>query len=189
MTESIEHLSMRVARQRYFQENGFGEDGGYQKKVVWVEMGPLRLPVPNSPSRVYAVRYHDMHHVLTGYATDWRGEFEISAWEIGAGCADAWFAWGINLGGLMGGLLTIPRRTAKAFYRGRRSCSLYAYEHDAIIDAPVAALRARTNVASSSSPPTARDRIALVAWALLGLAPVGITLGALAAGLTRWAGL
>ncbi|AUX38490.1 uncharacterized protein SOCE836_107340 [Sorangium cellulosum] len=29
-----------------------------------------------------------MHHVPTGYDTSTTGEFEISAWELGAGCKD-----------------------------------------------------------------------------------------------------
>ena len=51
------------------------------------------MPFPNTPSRKRAVRYHDLHHALTGYATDLTGEFEISAWEIGSGCADHVAAW------------------------------------------------------------------------------------------------
>jgi hypothetical protein len=71
-------FTMKDARYAYYMANGFGEDGGDSKSIVWVDFGPLRFPVPNTESRKYAVRYHDFHHVLTGYHTDWQGEFEIS---------------------------------------------------------------------------------------------------------------
>jgi NADPH:quinone reductase-like Zn-dependent oxidoreductase len=32
------------------------------------------------------VKLHDIHHVLTGYDTTWRGKAEIGAWEIASGC-------------------------------------------------------------------------------------------------------
>ena len=41
--------------------------------------GPVRFAFPNTAGRVRAVRYHDLHHVVTGYATDWTGEAEIGA--------------------------------------------------------------------------------------------------------------
>jgi hypothetical protein len=76
------------ARDDYFRVNGFGANGGYDDAWVDFKLGPIPMPFPNTPSRKRAVRFHDLHHALTGYATDVRGEFEISAWEIGSGCAE-----------------------------------------------------------------------------------------------------
>src|SRR5689334_975997 len=73
-------LTMRAARRLYFDANGFGE-GGYDAKWVTVKMGPIPFAFPNSPERVRSVRLHDLHHVVTDYATDWTGEAEIGAWE------------------------------------------------------------------------------------------------------------
>jgi hypothetical protein len=42
-------------------------------------VGPLAFKIPNTPSRKRAVRYHDLHHTLTGYRTDFRRECEIGA--------------------------------------------------------------------------------------------------------------
>lgn len=52
------------------------------------------------------------------------GEFEISAWEIGAGCGDFHAAWVLNLSGMTGGLLTAPVRMvlATAPVDMRKSC-------------------------------------------------------------------
>ncbi|KYF68640.1 hypothetical protein BE04_10770, partial [Sorangium cellulosum] len=136
-----EGLTMREARAIYFEVNGFGADGGYGDAWVDFKLGPLPVPFPNTPARVRAVRYHDLHHVLTGYDTNTIGEFEISAWELGAGCKDFVAAWHLNLGGLFAGLLSAPRRTVRAFLRGRRSESLYGQPFEALLDRTVGDLR------------------------------------------------
>jgi hypothetical protein len=118
-------LTLENARDEYFRANDFGADGGYGAAWVDFKLGPIPMPFPNTPGRRRAVRFHDLHHVLTGYATDVRGELEISAWEVGGGCADFWSAWQLNLGGLVGGLIACPRRTWRAFVRGRHSRNLY----------------------------------------------------------------
>ena len=84
---------LRDARKRYFEANGFGADGGYEAKWVTLQAGPLRLAFPNSEARRRAVRYHDLHHVLADYPTDWTGEAEIGAWELASGCGRHGAAW------------------------------------------------------------------------------------------------
>src|SRR5262245_36953711 len=80
-------MSVLEARARYFAENSFVEDGGYSDKWVTIfKLGPLRLGFPNTAGRIAAVRYHDLHHLATGYDTDFIGEAEIAAWELGSGC-------------------------------------------------------------------------------------------------------
>jgi hypothetical protein len=111
---------VRSARARYFEANHFGADGGYGDAWVEVKFGPIPVPIPNTEARVRAVRYHDLHHIVTGYDTDLVGEMEISAWELGAGCEDFVAAYILNVGGLSGGAAIAPRRTLRAFARGRR---------------------------------------------------------------------
>ncbi|MBL8914457.1 MAG: hypothetical protein JNM17_27380 [Archangium sp.] len=113
--------TMREAVTTYFRENGFGDDGGYSAKWVDFKLGPIPFPLPNSEARKKAVRFHDLNHVLTGYRTDFGGECEISAWELGAGCEEYVAAWALNLGGLAGGLWFQPLKTWRAFVAGRRS--------------------------------------------------------------------
>jgi len=113
------------ARRLYFESNGFPLDGGYQAKWVDFELGPIPMPFPNSDARRRAVKVHDLHHVLTGYQTDIYGEGEISAWELAAGCGDMVAAYGLNLGGMAMGMLIAPRRTWRAWVRGRQSGMLY----------------------------------------------------------------
>jgi hypothetical protein len=163
------------ARDDYFRVNGFGENGGYDDAWVDFKLGPIPMPFPNTPSRKRAVRFHDLHHALTGYATDIRGELEISAWEIGSGCADHVAAWYLNLSGMVGGILAAPRRTFAAFVRGRHSRNLYraAYD-DALLGRRIGEVR--HDLGLDAAPPPAR--VADVAWfALAALA--GLAIGTL----------
>jgi hypothetical protein len=183
--------TMREARATYFAVNGFGESGGYDDAWVDFKLGPVPFPFPNTASRIEAVRFHDLHHILTGYDTDFLGETEISAWELGAGCRGA-AAWALNLAGLGGGALLAPRRTMRAFVRGLRSESFYGQDLDALLDLTVAEARARMRVdeaASASPTPSEVGRFAALAVVGFGagaafvaagvlLAPVGLALSA-----------
>lgn len=123
--------TMREAVTTYFRENGFAEDGGYSAKWVDFKLGPIPFPLPNSEARKKAVRFHDLNHVLTGYRTDFGGECEISAWELGAGCEEYVAAWALNLGGMTAGLWFQPLKTWRAFVAGRRSRhAAYAMNYD-----------------------------------------------------------
>ncbi|WP_437755933.1 hypothetical protein [Sorangium sp. So ce1389] len=173
-----EGLTMRAARAIYFDVNRFGADGGYGDAWVDFKLGPLPVPFPNTRARVRAVGYHDLHHVLTGYDTSTIGEFEISAWELGAGCKDFAAAWQLNLGGLFAGLLSAPRRTVRAFLRGRRSESLYGRPFEALLDSTVGELRREMRVDSPSSSPAAIDALWLALASLAGLAVAVIGLAA-----------
>jgi hypothetical protein len=104
-----EALPLRAARARYFEDNAFGPDGGYSKSWVPIQMGPIKVAIPNSAARVRAVKYHDLHHVVTGYTTDLVGEAEIGAWEIGSGCAGFVAAWILNLYAIVLGFCRGPR--------------------------------------------------------------------------------
>jgi len=164
-------LTLRDARAQYFTANGFGADGGYAKKLEIVKLGPIPLIIPNVAGRVAALQYHDLHHVLTGYRTDFFGEFEIAAYELGAGCGRLWFAWLINLSGLPGTLL-LPRRAVRAWARGRRSRGLYhGRVDDTLLARTVGEVRDRLGLRDEPEP-APRDWIGY-----LGMLAVGIVVG------------
>jgi hypothetical protein len=117
-------MTVREARERYFEANGFTL-AGYTDRWVTLKLGRIPIAFPNTAGRRAAVPLHDLHHIATGYATTWTGEAEISAWELGAGCGRHYAAWVLNLSGLGIGMVIAPRRTLRAFARGRRSKSLY----------------------------------------------------------------
>lgn len=186
-------MTMREARAKYFHENGFGDDGGYGESWADFKLGPVPFPFPNLPSRVKALQFHDLHHILTGYDTSTSGEFEISAWEIGAGCWDYPAALFLNLGGLAGGVLVTPRKTFRAFLRGRRTGSLYGRAVEPILDRSVSDMRREMRVDAAVPPARAVDYAGFAAAFAAGLTvgtlflAVGALLApiALAAGLVR----
>ncbi len=166
--------TMLAARSRYFEDNGFAADGGYGDKWVDFKLGPFPFRIRNSAGRVRAVRYHDLHHVATGYTTDLGGELEISAWELGAGCRDFVAAWILNLGGLAAGILRVPVRTFRAFVRGRRTRSLYGRAFEPLLEREVDDVRREMGLVPE---PSARATLADAAlFALTGVA--GLVVGA-----------
>jgi hypothetical protein len=179
-----EGTALRDARARYFELNGFARDGGYGDAWVNIKLGPLPVSFPNSRERVRAVRYHDLHHVITGYATDNVGEFEISAWEIAAGCKDFWMAWFLNLGGTAAGLVRAPRRTFRAFVRGRHSRTLYGLPLEELLDAKLRDVRQRMGLEDAEGQRPRASDAALFALAVLAGLVAGtglLVLGTLAA--------
>ncbi|MBK7756795.1 MAG: hypothetical protein IPI35_10425 [Deltaproteobacteria bacterium] len=164
-TALTDDLPVPDALNRYFQESGFAPDGGYSDDWVKFMLGPIPFWLPNTSARVYAVRYHDLNHIATGYpSTHWRGEFQISAWEIGSGCGDAHAAWFINLAGMFTGLLLMPLDTFDAFVRGRRSRRLYNQDYNQLLTLRVGELRQKVGADERQGPATAEERRAFVGW-------------------------
>ncbi len=57
-------------------------DGGYTDKWFKLKLfWKFGISLPNISNRVAAVKFHDLHHVLTEYSTGFRGEAEIGAWK------------------------------------------------------------------------------------------------------------
>jgi hypothetical protein len=145
--------TLREARRVAFEQAGIAPDGGDSEAWVEFKLGPIPMPFPNSDARRRAVKFHDLHHVLTGYRTDIIGEFEISAWEIAAGCGAFAVPWLLNLMGLTAGLLVAPVRTARAFFRGSQSRSLYTtLSFDEVIDQPTGVVAARLGLPPADAP-------------------------------------
>jgi len=100
-------------------------------------------PFPTK-ARIAAVKFHDIHHLLTGYSALWKGEVEIGAWEIASGCGKHLVAWLLNFGSFGVGVFLYPRALFKAFVRGRHvKANLYSgYVYDsALLNKTVGELR------------------------------------------------
>lgn len=161
-------MTLREGRRQAFEAFGIPEDGGDSEAWVDFKLGPVPMPFPNSDARRRAVKLHDLHHVLTGYRMDIIGEFEISAWEIAAGCGGYVVPWYLNLMGVSAGLISAPRRTARAFWRGARARSLYtSLGHDAVIDRSIEDVQRELGIAPSVEP-RLRDVATLAGAALAG---------------------
>jgi len=157
---------LKEACRLYFLDNGLPEDGGYSDR--WVRLRFLGLPVvfPNTEARRRAVRYHDLHHVLTEYRTDWPGEAEVAAWEIASGCRGFAVAWVLNLFAMGIGMILIPRRTYRAFVRGRHGSNFYgATLDDRFLGQSVAGARQKLGLTVPAGKPGFRDLLPFASWA------------------------
>jgi hypothetical protein len=141
-------LSLREARQIYFDRNGF-RNGGYDEKWVHIKAGRFGFCFPNIDARVRSVKLHDLHHVATEYDTSWVGEAEIGAWEIASGCGRHWVAWLLNSGAFAIGIFIAPKAVFRAFIRGRHEKNLYAGTFDeSLLDQSVGELRRTLGIAN-----------------------------------------
>jgi len=180
-------MTLGEARSRYYEVNGFGPDGGDSLDWVPLQLWKLTIKIPNTDSRRRAVRIHDLHHIVTGYQTDLRGEAEIAAWELASGCLRWPAATILNLFALGLGILIAPRRLARAWARGRATTNLYTAETvDPLLPRHVAEVRAELGLAGPH--PTVRVRDA-VAMSLVALPPLLVLLAVVAAPLAAIAAL
>lgn len=156
-------MTLAQGLQVYFDENGFAPDGGYDDKWAIARLGPIPMAVPNVEARRRSVPIHDLNHVVTGYATDLRGEAEISAWEIGSGCRSYVAAWILGLTVMLAGAGRWPVATVQAFARGRQSRNLYSCDRRSVLDRPVRALRAELSL-DRQTRVRPSDVVMLVLW-------------------------
>lgn len=150
---------MRVgeALDDFLSRHGFSRDE-YSAKWYWVELFGRKLWLPNPPSRRVMVPLHDLHHLATAYGTDLRGEAEIGAWELTAGCTTPTL-WIINTMAALIGLAIAPRRTLRAFRAGRGSRTLYAMDADyaELLEITIGELRRRLGTAPGGANPREGD--------------------------------
>lgn len=123
-TRDFETLLLEEARDLFLATNGFRLKD-YGAPTFTIQILGLTLKFPNTEERKRVVPFHDLHHVLTGYKTDWMGEAEIGAWELRAGC-NTFIAYFLNGGGVIIGLFISPRRVWRAFRAAKGHRTLYA---------------------------------------------------------------
>lgn len=143
-----ENLSVREGVTQLFQRFGIPADA-YTAKWFTLPIGRFNLRVPNIPSRAFVAKLHDIHHVLTGYPANWKGEAEIGAWEIATGCRSHFVAWFLNGGAVAIGLLLWPKAVWKAWRRGRKTgTNLYHdFDYNSLLSFKIKDLREKINLA------------------------------------------
>ena len=120
-------MSLNSALQDFYREHGFGDVLGARPKTVRVYTGCLLVPLPNIETRNRYLKYHDLHHLITGYSVGRIGEGQISAWELGTGSMRESPTLGLmNLIALSTGWVLDREKMWAAFCRGRRSSNLYS---------------------------------------------------------------
>ena len=105
---------------------------------VWVPVFPLFV-LPETVRDVVLI--HDVHHLITGYGTDFRGEMELNAWTLASGGyffnGAPWWALGQDGEALLNAihsLIWMPREFLSAFRKGWRRHSLYALDVATVLE-------------------------------------------------------
>lgn len=141
-------LLMKEARDLYLAANGFSVQD-YDAPTFTIGIFGIPFKFPNTAARKRAIPLHDLHHVLTGYDTNWIGEAEIGAWELRAGC-NSFITYYLNGWGVLIGLFISPRRVWRAFRAARGQRTLYSdsLPCDRFLQMTVADLRSRLGIPS-----------------------------------------
>ena len=117
-----------VAPSRYYAERNIRPEGTHLEDWLaerWYRVGGVPgVPIlPLVGGLKHTLILHDVHHLVTGYDTDWDGELQLAGWELASGgCGWSVAFWFDRLGAFLAGPLTQPRPTLRAFARGPISC-------------------------------------------------------------------
>jgi hypothetical protein len=129
------------ARDAYLAENGFSA-AEYGAPTFRLKLFGRPFDLRNGASRQWAIPLHDLHHVATGYGTDFIGEAEIGAYELAAGCRTFIVYW-LNSVAVLIGLFLSPLRVLAGFRAGLRARALYRLDvpYEELLALDVGALR------------------------------------------------
>jgi hypothetical protein len=116
-------FTMQEAHERFLASNGFRIED-YSAPTYTVKFWRLPVKLPNTKGHQWATPLHDLHHLLTGFRTDWIGEAEIAAWDLRAGCKTLVVYW-LDLSGAAVGLFISPQRVWRAFRAAKGHRTLY----------------------------------------------------------------
>jgi len=141
----------KQALQSFYAKEGLPEHGNVTVWVDWGRMFGMPVPIPNIFGRTKVLPYHDMHHLVTGYATDEAGEGEVAAWCMAAGGGPllAWvydpFAAGL-------GFIRFPKRVIAAWKQGRKARTLYHVPIEQLLDMEVEEIKVLAHMQSKTEP-------------------------------------
>jgi hypothetical protein len=140
--------TVRRALAAYHAENGFSADE-YDHAMTKASVFGIKFSVPNTPAHARALRYHDLHHVVTGYGTDLTGEGEISAYELRGGLlSSGLYVSSIIVSAAAFAFVASPRRVWRAFKASRGTRDLWDLDvqYESLLDLTVGDLRERCGV-------------------------------------------
>jgi hypothetical protein len=170
-------LTAPEALARFYAEQALPDGGTDGALLDWGSAFGIPIPIVNTRARFEALPYHDLHHLVAGYGTDEAGEAEISGWTLGTG-GGSWFGEVYDSGAFLLGMVRFPRRTIRAFYRGRQCRNLYRRPAEHWVQHDLATLRAYAGTDAVAGPDapipaeaiTTMDRIDLVRATLVAAA-------------------
>jgi hypothetical protein len=101
----------------YWKSQNLPADGGVNELFNEAKFGKFSFKYPNLDGQ--ALILHDINHLLTGYQTNWKGECEVSAWELASGGRRGYpTTWIYPISLVILGLFICPIRTLKAYKKG-----------------------------------------------------------------------
>ena len=160
-------MTTEEALRAYLVERGFVKPdtprneryrGNWIKVHLWGHLVPV-LPIYGFKK---SLMLHDIHHVLSGYETDWRGELEIAAWELSSGGC-GWYVlyWIDRIIFMSLGLIFCPVRTVRAFRRGRGHRNTFDRDPEELLASDYEELERRSLRRSEWSRLPVGDRLTL----------------------------
>lgn len=135
IVSSVNHMTVEFPQDQpisailpaFYKQYNLEADGGYDSDHVTIEFTRnITLYIPNWDARRKALLKHDVHHIVTGYKSNFLGETEIAAWEIGSGCWQYGAALALNMPGLAIGFWINLPKMFRAFVLGVRTRNLYS---------------------------------------------------------------
>lgn len=145
-------MTTRDALVQFLEESGMRPKGDPSPEIYpddWFRLpiGSRRIPLFKHGAIKQSLMLHDLHHVLTGYGTDLRGEIELAGWELGSGgCGTRAFMWLDRLGVAFLALFAAPRSFFRACRVGRACRNLYRDDLDELLVLDPADLRRRAGL-------------------------------------------
>ena len=116
-------ITILEARDRFLAANGF-RLADYSAPTYTIKFWAVPVKFPNTKAHQWATPLHDLHHILTGFQTDWMGEAEVAAWELRAGCKTLIVYW-LDSWAIVIGLFISPVRVWRAFCAAKSQRTLY----------------------------------------------------------------
>ena len=129
-------MTVKEALIGFYKFNRLNLTEDFESHCVRVYIGCILAPVPNIEARKKYLKFHDLHHIMSGYGIDRIGESEISAWGLGSRSCRKPLISIMNLFALSTGYVLSPSKVTTAFYRGCRSKNLY-YLSDGYTEADI----------------------------------------------------
>jgi hypothetical protein len=85
---------------------------------------------------------------------------------VGAGCGRYWIAWLLNMWAMALGLWIAPRKTFRAFVRGRHTDTLYhaPFDESAMLGETLGSMRAKLGLNDPPSRASAADVFQFLLW-------------------------
>jgi hypothetical protein len=161
-------MKVREAVNYYYEMGNIPKDGGASDRLFVVKILGVPFVNYNSMARVDAAKIHDVHHAVTGFKTNFRGETQIGAWEVASSCGGFYAAWALNLIAVSMGIFVWPKIVWEAFLLGRHTKNFYKTGvPERVFDSEVSDIRRELGLSDSRIEPLFADRVSFLFWALV----------------------